>query len=106
MMNSVRRWASALLVALVIGVLVPGAALAASGRTVYVDDNGVANAAGTGKCGKPNYTTIQAAVNDTSAKHVVVCKGVYVEQVTVERSLTLEGRSGAVIQVPAGEFDA
>jgi len=105
-MNSVRRWAVALLVGLLMGLLVPGAALAASGRTVYVDDNGVADAAGEGKCGKPNYTTIQAAVNDTSAKRVVVCKGVYVEQVTVERSLTLEGRPGAVIQVPAGEFDA
>jgi parallel beta-helix repeat protein len=105
-MNSVRRWAGAVLITLLMAVLVPGAALAANGRTVYVDDNGIANAAGKGTCGKPNYTTIQAAVNDTSAERVVVCKGTYVEQVTVERSLTLEGRPGAVIQAPAGEFDA
>lgn len=105
-MNSMRRWAGAALLALLIGVLMPGATLAASDRTVYVDDNGAADAAGKGKCGKPNYTTIQAAVNDASANRVVVCKGTYVEQVTVERSLTLEGRSGAVIQAPAGEFDA
>src|SRR5262245_57123809 len=109
-MNCMRRWArwppGALAIALLMGGRVPGAALAASGRTVYVDDNGVANPAGKGKCGKPNYSTIQAAVNDTSARRVVVCKGTYVEQVTVERDLTLEGRSGAVIQAPAGEFDA
>ena len=105
-MNAMRRWAGAALIALLIGVLAPGATLAASDRTVYVDDNGAANAAGKGKCGKPNYTTIQAAVNDASASHIVVCKGTYVEQVTVERSLTLEGRPGAVIQAPAGEFDA
>jgi parallel beta-helix repeat protein len=105
-MNALRQWVRALLIALLMGLLLPGAALAASGRTVYVDDNGVVKAAGKGNCGKPNYTTIQAAVNDTSARRVVVCKGIYVEQVTVERSLTLEGRSGAVIQAPAGEFDA
>lgn len=105
-MNSVRRWAATGLVALLMVVLVPGVTLAASGRTVYVDDTGVANAAGKGTCGKPNYTMIQAAVNDTSAKRIVVCKGIYVEQVTVERSLTLEGQSGAVIQAPVGEFDA
>jgi parallel beta-helix repeat protein len=106
MMKSVRRWVAALLTALLIGVPVPDAARAASGRTVYVDDTGTANAAGKGTCGKPNYTTIQAAVNDTSARRIVVCKGSYVEQVTVERSLTLEGRAGAVIKAPAGEFDA
>src|SRR5262245_9060263 len=66
-MNSVRRCVAALLTALLMGWLVPGAAGAANGRTVYVDDNGTANAAGKGKCGEPNYTTIQAAVNDTSA---------------------------------------
>jgi parallel beta-helix repeat protein len=104
-MNTV-RWASVLLAVLLLGVVMPGATHAASSRTVYVDDTGSANASGKGQCGKPNYTTIQAAVNDASAKRVVVCKGVYVEQVTVERSLTLEGRPGAVIQVPAGEFDA
>lgn len=103
-MNALRRWAQALLIALLMGGLVPGAALAASGRTVYVDDNGAANPAGTGRCGKPNYSTIQAAVNDTSATRAVVCKGTYVEQVTVERSLTLEGQAGAVIKAPAGEF--
>lgn len=102
-MNSMQRWAAVLLIALLIGALAPSSVLAASGRTVYVDDNGTANPAGKGKCGKPNYAAIQAAVNDASAGRVVVCKGVYVEIVTVERSLTLEGQSGAVIQAPAGD---
>lgn len=79
------------------------AALAATNRTVYVDDTGTPNAAGKGKCGKPNYSSIQAAVNDLSASTVVVCKGTYVETVTVERSLSLQGQSGAVIQAPAGD---
>jgi hypothetical protein len=39
-----RRWVNTLLVALVAGVL-PSVANAATGRTVYVDDNGAANAA-------------------------------------------------------------
>jgi parallel beta-helix repeat protein len=102
-MNVARRWACALLAALVVSLLMPGAALAANGRTVYVDDDGTPNAAGSGKCGRPNYASIQAAVNDLSARRVVVCKGTYIEQVTVERDLTLEGRPGAVIQAPAGE---
>ncbi|MBC8076471.1 MAG: right-handed parallel beta-helix repeat-containing protein, partial [Chloroflexales bacterium] len=100
-MNAVQRWAGALLVALLLGALAPGAASAASGRTVYVDDTGAASAAAKGQCGKPNYSTIQAAVNDLSATRVVVCNGTYTEQVMVERSLTLEGRSGALIQAPA-----
>jgi parallel beta-helix repeat protein len=45
-------------------------------------------------------------VNDLSARRVVVCRGTYTEQVTVERSLTLEGRPGAVIQAPPGEVEA
>jgi parallel beta-helix repeat protein len=102
-MNTLQRRTGALLVALLLSVLMPGAALAASGRTVYVDDTGQTSAATSGRCGRPNYATIQAAVNDTSAGRVVVCKGIYVEIVTVERSLTLEGRSGAVIQAPAGD---
>ena len=102
-MNVVRQLAAALLVALVAGALVPGAASAASMRTVYVDDNGTPNAAGKGACGKPNYAAIQAAVNDLTAKKVVVCAGNYVETVTVQRSLKLEGRAGATIKAPAGD---
>lgn len=73
---------------------------AAGNRTVYVDDTGTANVSQRGKCGRPNYATIQAAVDDVSDSRIVVCEGTYTEQVTVTRSLTLEGRSGAVIQGP------
>jgi parallel beta-helix repeat protein len=101
-MNAVRSRLLMMLLAVALGLLAPGAANAA-GRTVYVDDNGTANAAAKGACGKPNYSAIQAAVNDLSASRVVVCQGTYVELVTVERSLTLEGLSGAVIKAPAGD---
>jgi parallel beta-helix repeat protein len=101
-MNVGRRWAGVLLAALLVSLALPGAAYAA-GRTVYVDDNGAPNAAGKGACGKPNYASVQAAVNDLTAARVVVCAGTYIELVTVERSLTLEGQSGAVIRAPAGD---
>ena len=100
-MDTLRRLVLVALVALLAGIALPGAASAAGTRTVYVDDNGTPNAAGKGACGKPNYASIQAAVNDLTAKRVVVCKGTYAEQITVGRSLSLEGRSGAVIAAPA-----
>jgi hypothetical protein len=104
-MSTLRPWARAGLLILLAWALAPGA-LFAAGRTVYVDDTGAANPAREGRCGRPNYASIQAAVNDPAARRVVVCAGTYVEQVTVERSLTLEGRPGAVIQAPAGEVEA
>lgn len=88
------------------GLVLPSLSQAASGRTVYVDDTGTPNPSAKGACGKPNYASIQAAVDDLSASKVIVCEGVYTETVTVERSLSLEGKSGATIQAPAGEFVA
>ena len=100
-MPAVRRGTGALLMAALVGTLTPGVAAAASGRTVYVDDNGTASASAKGACGKPNFSTIQAAVNDVSTTTIVVCKGMYSEQVAVTRSLSLGGRAGATIQAPA-----
>src|SRR3954470_18561247 len=99
-MHAIRRLAIALLVALV-GGLAPAASSAQASSTVYVDDTGAANPARSGQCGRPNYATIQAAVDDLSARRIVVCPGTYAEQVAVTRSISLEGRSGAVIQAPA-----
>ena len=102
-MYTSQRFVLFMALAVLVSVLVPGTVRAQDNRKVYVDDTGIPKATGSGQCGRPNYATIQAAVNDLSASRVVVCKGTYVEQVTVERSLTLEGQSGAVIQAPAGD---
>lgn len=99
-MDRARHAVSLILIAVLMGFLAPRATLAQASRTVYVDDNGTPIPASRGACGKPNYASIQAAVNDTSATRVVVCKGIYTELIRVERSLTLEGRSGAVLQAP------
>lgn len=95
----------ALLFVGLIGAFAPHAAFAAG--TVYVDDTGVANAARSGQCGRPNYAQIQAAVDASPAGgKIVVCAGTYVERVTVaSKSLTLEGRSGAIISAPAAGED-
>ena len=55
-----------------------------------------------GKCkgGMPSYSTIQAAVNAAAAgTAVIVCAGIYPEQVTINKSLNLQG-------VPSGTADA
>ena len=55
-----------------------------------------------GKCKSsvPSYSTIQAAVNAAAAgTSVIVCAGIYPEQVTINKSLNLQG-------VPSGTADA
>jgi hypothetical protein len=101
-MNGLIRCARVLLAGALVETMMAGTAVAASGRTVYVDHHGTASAARIkGKCGKPNFATIRAAVHDVSVVHVVVCAGTYSEQVAVTRGVTLDGRPGAVIQAPA-----
>lgn len=90
-----------LMALLLCATLHPGMSFAQSHRKVYVDDTGTANATGKGRCGQPNYATIQAAIDDPSASRIIVCKGIYTGQLTINRSVSLEGRSGAVIQAPA-----
>jgi parallel beta-helix repeat protein len=100
-MNGLTRCAGVLVAAALVETMMAGTAVAASGRTVYVDHHGAASAAAKGKCGKPNFATIRAAVRDVSVAHVVVCPGIYSEQVAVGRGVALDGRPGAVIQAPA-----
>jgi len=94
------RLGGVVLMILLVSVL-PQAALAA--RTLYVDDTGTANVSRSGRCGKPNYATIQEAVDAAAAgTKIVICAGTYVEQVTVDgKSLKLEGRTGATVVAPA-----
>ncbi len=100
-MKKWNQWATAAAVAAAIaGGAGLGTASAASMRTVYVNDDGPTNAASKGSCAKPNYATIQAAVDDLTVKRVLVCAGTYTEFVKVERSLTLEAKPGATIRSP------
>lgn len=97
-----------LISALVLSLLVPGAAHAA-GKTLYVDDSGGAsNSTARGRaCGRPNYEAIQGAVNAAaSGDRIVVCRGTYTEIVTVDgRSLRIEARAGVTLKA-AAVFDA
>jgi len=58
-----------------------------------------------GTCGGPNKPTIQAAVNASSQYDtVLVCPGIYPEQVTITKNLTLQGlvvgTAGQVVITP------
>lgn len=75
-------------------VCLPSAALfghAAAAKTLLVDVNKVA-------CPTAAYTSIQAAVNAASSGDTIrICPGVYVEQVSIDKSLTLSAESGAIL---------
>ena len=77
-----RRMIIGLVPAILLLLLVPGAASAATTR--IVDDNLA--------CPGATFTTIQAAVNTAIAGDTVkVCAGSYVETVTVNKTLTIQG---------------
>ena len=68
--------------------------------TLVVDDTGTAtgSTAQTGTCGAPNFNTIQAAIDATTAGDTIeVCEGDYVASspVTVGKSLTINGAGKA-----------
>ena len=77
-----RRMIIGLVPAMLLLLLVPGTASAATTR--IVDDNLA--------CPGATFTTIQAAVNTAIAGDTVkVCAGSYVETVTVNKTLTIQG---------------
>jgi len=50
-------------------------------------------------CRKAKYTTIQAAVNAANdGDKIIVCSGIYDEQVTFNKRLTVRGKSGAIVR--------
>ena len=64
---------------------------ASAAKTLVVDATKVA-------CPTAGYTSIQAAVNAASAGDTIrICPGVYVEQVSIDKSLTLRAESGAIL---------
>ena len=91
--------------------LAPGIANAAvthssaqSPRTVYVSPTAKAGATDR-SCGTAAFSSVQAAVNSVAARGTVIaCAGTYDESVTVTKSLTLSGRSGAVINASGHSY--
>lgn len=64
---------------------------AAKVKQIIVDDDKV-------ECPTATFTSIQAAVNAASpGDQIMVCKGVYVEQVEIHKSLAIDAASGAVL---------
>ncbi|MGB7730766.1 MAG: hypothetical protein WBL50_22250 [Candidatus Acidiferrum sp.] len=58
-------------------------------------------------CPTAAYTSIQAAVNAASpGDHIRICPGTYVEQVVVQKSLTLHAESGAILMPSALQQNA
>jgi hypothetical protein len=79
--------------ALCIGV--PMASAATTSAKLYVSPSGGGSGA---SCAEAGYSSIQAAADAAPAGGtVIVCKGTYKESVTITKSMTLAGRSGAVI---------
>jgi parallel beta-helix repeat protein len=82
-------WAVA---AVAFGLLSPGIAAAWTNPISVV---GIKSAA----CPNPQFSTIQAAVNAATAGTTIrICPGTYPEQVTIAKSLNLQGESGVVIE--------
>lgn len=89
---SIRR-----LLALAIPVLLAATFVcsSATAKQIIVDDDKM-------ECPLAAFTSIQAAVNAASSgDQIVVCKGVYVEQVVIHKSLFIDAESGAIL-MPSG----
>jgi hypothetical protein len=85
------------LVPLAIPVLLVAASVcsSATARQILVDDDKK-------ECPAATFTSIQAAVNAASpGDQIVVCKGIYVEQVAIHKSLFIDATSGAIL-MPSG----
>src|SRR5271170_432364 len=89
------KFAASLLAAALL--VIPRAAIAQdfhSQPAILVDDDKV-------QCPSAAYTTIQSAVNAANpGDRIHVCAGTYPEQVTINKSLTIDADNGALV-VPA-----
>jgi nitrous oxidase accessory protein NosD len=93
------RFVFSLSCGLLLGFAVPRAASGAAQRLV-VDDDKV-------ECPNAGFTRIQDAVDAATPGAVLrVCKGTYVEQVTIHKPLRIEADSGAVLMPAAIQANA
>lgn len=93
-----------LILTMVLSALLIAVPVSAAPVIRVVDDDGTYDAATNGCDGTdPAYTTIQAAVTAAVAGDtIIVCPGTYAENISVSKSLTLQGVPGAIIDGGAG----
>ena len=88
------RYSRCLFVCLVF-VLLPHSRMAAKAAQLVVDNDKV-------ECPNAGFTHIQDAINAASAGDTIrICKGTYAEQLTIQKSLTLDADSGATLMPAA-----
>jgi hypothetical protein len=94
-MKSKLLYTVALTVILLSVLVCPGAALATRGAQLVVDDDKV-------ECPNAGFTRIQDAVDAASSgDEIHICKGIYVEQVAIRKSLTIDADNGAILMPSA-----
>src|ERR1700741_5424567 len=94
-MNSKLPKTVALAVILLSVLVCPGAALAIRGAQLVVDDDKV-------ECPNAGFNRIQDAVDAASpGDQIHICKGVYVEQVAIRKSLTIDADNGVILMPSA-----
>ncbi|HWY44931.1 MAG TPA: right-handed parallel beta-helix repeat-containing protein [Candidatus Sulfotelmatobacter sp.] len=72
-------------------VLLPHPRMIASASQLVVDDDKA-------ECPHAGFTHIQDAINSAAAgDRIRICKGTYAEQLTIQKSLTLDADSGAIL---------
>jgi nitrous oxidase accessory protein NosD len=85
------KFRATLLATLVCLIAIASFAGSSAAKTLLVDVNRVA-------CPTAGYTSIQAAVTAASPGDTIrICPGVYVEQVSIDKSLTLSAENGAIL---------
>jgi hypothetical protein len=95
-----RLFGTAFAVLVCAGALVGSASAA---NVFYVSTQALPLGPAGGSCTLPNFNTIQGAVLAAApGDTIIVCDGVYFEQVTIDRDLTLFGSGNSVIAPPAG----